>query len=262
MKELIRRLIFAAGYEIRHKSLGTTDPFRQQSVLLAGVETPVIFDVGANIGTIAQKYRHLFPGATIYAFEPFPDVFHELIQRMSGDKRIILCKLALGSAQAKRSLKVNANSATNSLLETEQSAATYWGAGLMDTTRTVEVPVSTIDEFCRERRVETIDILKMDTQGTELEVLKGAAGMLSDARIHVIYTEMLVAPSYKGQSKPHELMAFLDGFGYELSGIYNLWGRKDGGLLQMDAIFVRSQGNGSYGGREAMVDVQSISQQP
>jgi FkbM family methyltransferase len=241
MKELIRRMIFAAGYEIRHKSLGTTDPFRQQSMLLAGVETPVIFDVGANIGVIAEKYRYLFPGAKIYAFEPFPEVFNELKRRMSGNQQIIPCKLALGSAQTKKFLRVNASSATNSLLETEESAALYWGTGLMDTITTVEVPVATIDEFCHDERVDTIDILKMDTQGTELEVLKGAAGMLCDGRIRVIYTEMLVAPSYKGQSKPHELMAFLDGFGYELSGIYNLWGRNKGGLLQMDAIFVRAQ---------------------
>lgn len=244
-------MIFAAGYEIRHKSLGTTDPFRQQSMLLAGVERPVIFDVGANIGAIAEKYRRLFSGAKIYAFEPFPEVYNELSRKMSGDQRIIPCKLALGSAQAKKSLRVNASSATNSLLETEESAASYWGVGLMDTTTTVEVPVATIDEFCRDKRVETIDILKMDTQGTELEVLKGATGMLSDGRIRVIYTEMLVAPSYKGQSKPHELMAFLDGFGYELCGIYNLWGQKDGGLLQMDAIFVRSQGHSGCGAHKA-----------
>jgi hypothetical protein len=54
-------------------------------------------------------------------------------------------------------------------------------------------------------------------------------------------------------------MAFLDGFGYELCGIYNLWGQKDGGLLQMDAIFIRSQGKGACGGSEAAVDLQSIS---
>jgi hypothetical protein len=103
------------------------------------------------------------------------------------------------------------------------------------------VQVATIDEFCRVNRIGRIDALKIDTQGTELEVLRGAAGMLSEGRIRVIYTEMIVVPSYKGQSKPHELMGFLDGLGYGLLGLYNLWSRNDGRLLQMDGIFVSSR---------------------
>lgn len=241
LKEFIRRRILAAGYEVRHKSTATADPFRQQSILLAGVPAPVIFDVGANRGTIAEKYRNAFPDATIYAFEPFSDVFKELEQRVSGDRQIIPRMSALGSAPGNTELRVNAASVTNSLLETEDSAASFWGEGLMETTTTAEVEVDTIDEFCRKNRIEGIDVLKIDTQGTEHEVLKGAAGMLSGGRIRVIYTEMIVVPSYKGQSKPHELMGFLDGFGYDLFGLYNLWSRNDGRLLQMDAIFVKSQ---------------------
>jgi FkbM family methyltransferase len=244
VKGLIKRIILAAGYEIRHKSVATADPFRQQSMLLSGVLAPVIFDAGANIGTIAETYRYIFPDAKIYAFEPFPEVFEELERSVCRDKRIIPRKLALGSAPATKVLRVNASSATNSLLETEDSAASFWGEGLLETTTTVEVQVATIDEFCSENKIESIDVLKIDTQGTELEVLRGAAGMLSRGRIRIIYTEMIVVPSYKGQSKPHELMSFLDGFGYDLLGLYNLWSRNDGRLLQMDAIFVRSQSIG------------------
>jgi FkbM family methyltransferase len=207
-------------------------------MLLRGVSAPVIFDVGANMGTITEKYRYVFPGAKIYAFEPFPDVFKKLELKVCGDKRIIPCKLALGSAPANTVLRVNASLAANSLLETEDSASSFWGEGLMETTTTVEVEVGTIDEFCREHQIENIDVLKIDTQGTELDVLRGAAGMLTGGRIRVIYTEMIVVPSYKGQFKPHELMGFLDGFGYGLLGLYNLWSRNDGRLLQMDAIFV------------------------
>jgi hypothetical protein len=91
------------------------------------------------------------------------------------------------------------------------------------------------------RQIDNIDVLKIDTQGTELDVLMGAIGMLSTGRIGVVYAEMIVVPSYKGQGKPHQLMGFLDGLGYDLLGLYNLWSRNDGRLLQMDAIFVRRQ---------------------
>ena len=233
-------MILAAGYEVRHKSLPPTDPFRQQRILLNGISEPTVFDVGANKGQIVEKYRCAFPRAKIYAFEPFPEVYRELAGNVSGDKKTFPCKLALGSSPAKKALRVNASSPTNSLLDTEDSAASYWGEGLMETTGTVDVDIATIDEFCRDRKIKNIDVLKIDTQGTELEVLKGAAGMLSAGRIQLIYTEMIVAPSYKGQGKPHELMGFLDSVGYDLSGLYNLWSHNDGRLLQMDAIFVRS----------------------
>jgi FkbM family methyltransferase len=239
MKELIRRILLAAGYEIRHRSIATLDPFRQQGILLNGVAVPVIFDVGANSGDIAAKYRYIFPDAKIYAFEPFPDIFLALERRLRRDKKVFPCKLALGRIPGKKLLRVNASSPTNSLLDTEDSAASFWGKGLMETTASVEVEVATIDDFCRTRQIDDVDVLKIDTQGTELEVLMGAVGMLSTGRIRVIYAEMIVVPSYKGQGKPHELMGFLDGLGYDLMGLYNLWSRNDGRLLQMDAIFVR-----------------------
>jgi FkbM family methyltransferase len=241
LKELIRRILLGVGYEIRHRSIATLDPFRQQGMLLSGVAAPVIFDVGSNLGDIAEKYRYTFPNATIYAFEPFPDIFISLERRLRRDKQVFPFKLALGGTPGMRSLRVNASSPTNSLLDTEVSAASFWGEGLMETTASVDVEVATIDNFCEMRQIVNIDVLKIDTQGTELEVLMGAVGMLSTGRIRVIYAEMIVAPSYKGQGKPHELMGFLDRLGYDLSGLYNLWSRNDGRLLQMDAIFVRRQ---------------------
>jgi FkbM family methyltransferase len=239
VKELIRRIILAAGYEIRHKDTATTDPFRQQGIFLRGVSAPVIFDVGANVGTTSEKYRHLFPGAKIFAFEPFSDAFEQLEQRVRGDSQIVHCKFALGNVRARKELRVNVGSPTNSLLETAESAATFWGKGLLETNSLVQVEVETVDDFCRQEGISNIDVLKIDTQGTENEVLKGASEMLSQKRIRLIYTEMIVVPTYKGQSRPHELMSHLEGFGYALAGLYDLWRRTDGRLLQMDAIFVR-----------------------
>jgi FkbM family methyltransferase len=151
-----------------------------------------------------------------------------------------LHNLALGSERKKMLLQVNASAATNSLLETDGKAAPFWDQGILDTIERVDVDVTTLDEFCRENGIEKIDVLKLDIQGSELEALRGAKGLLSQGNIGVIYTEMLVAPSYKGQFKPLELFGFLDGLGYDLLGLYNFMSRNDGRLLQMDAIFVQS----------------------
>ena len=239
MKDLIRTVAAQAGYEIHHKSLGTGDPFEQQFSLLNGIASPVIFDVGANIGDITRKYRSLFPGAMIYAFEPFSESFACLDRAARKDNRIVACRLAFGGTEGIGVLRVNSSGPTNSLLQTEESAASFWGSGLMETTTTVDVELSTIDTFCDQRDIHEIDVLKIDTQGTELEILRGAIKMLTARKIRLVYMEMIIAPSYKGQAKPHETMYFFDKLGYHIHGFYNLWRRRDGRILQMDAIFVR-----------------------
>ena len=240
MKEFIRRIILQLGYEIRHKSVSPGDPFQQQRRLLSGIAAPVIFDVGANIGAVTERYRQLFRDAKIYAFEPFPVIFEQLERNVRHDKHVIPWMLALGNAQSKQALQVNASSPTNSLLETDESATSFWGKGRLETTEKVDVDVTTMDQFCSENQISHIDLLKLDTQGTERLILEGGRQMLSAGRVGVIYTEIIVAPSYVGQSKTHELLLLLDELGYVLYGLYNLWSLDGGRLLQMDGLFVRS----------------------
>ncbi len=240
MKQIIKRALLACGYELRRATSSETDAFRQQRLLVGDTPARTIFDVGANVGDVARQYRALFPDARVYAFEPFPETYKVLERRSQGDPKLVTCNLALGRASGSANLQVNASSATNSLLETEESAGSFWGGGVLETLTAVSVGITTIDAFCDMNGIDNIDILKIDTQGTERDVLRGAEKMLSAGKIQLVYSELIVAPTYKDQAKPYELIELLDGFGYSLFGLYNLWNRPDGRLLQLDAIFVRS----------------------
>lgn len=194
-------------------------------------------DVGAHVGQTAQRYRTLFPSAQIHCFEPFPQSFAALRAALAGDSGVQVHSVALGSSPGAAVLHVNRSSATNSLLASDTRAASYWGTGLLDTDATLEVPVTTIDRFCAERSLDHVDILKLDVQGGEYDVLKGAGALLAAQHVDLVYMEMITAPTYVGQHDLHEYLRLFRSHGYALFDFYNPV-RKNGRLLQTDNLLV------------------------
>jgi FkbM family methyltransferase len=204
---------------------------------LVATPMPTILDVGAHRGQTARRYRSLFPRATIHCFEPFPPSYSALVEALDGDASVHTHRLALGDSPGAGILNVNRSSATNSLLRSDERANAYWGQDLLDTDATVEVPVTTLDRFCAEGSFAHIDILKLDVQGAEYSVLKGAHSLLAAHAIDVVYMEMITAPTYVGQHELHEYLALFRTHGYSIFDFYNPV-RKNGRLLQTDNIMV------------------------
>lgn len=229
----LRALARALGLRSRRRD---AEAFAAQQRLVRN-QGPVIFDVGAHRGETAQRYRALFPHATIHCFEPFPESFAALSAAHAQDTRVHPHRLALGSAPGHGTLNVNRSAATNSLLATDDRAAPYWGGELLTTDKTIDVPVTTLDAFCTERTIAHIDVLKLDVQGTEFEVLQGAAGLLRNQAIDVVYMELIVAPTYVGQHALHDYLRMFHEHGYALFDFYNPV-RKHGRLLQTDNLMV------------------------
>jgi hypothetical protein len=104
----------------------------------------------------------------------------------------------------------------------------------------LQVKVYTVAEYCEERRIDRIDILKLDTQAFDLEVLKGANRLLLDHRIHLIYMEIIFSELYQGQPRLDEIFGFLADRGFVLVGLYNFHYPNE--LLGWaDALFVDPQ---------------------
>jgi FkbM family methyltransferase len=152
---------------------------------------------------------------------------------------------AVAATTGTAKLRVNRASVTNSLLESDRRGRDYWGSNLFDTTEEIDVKTMALDDFCRDQRIEHIDILKIDVQGAEYAVLAGAHAMLERRAVDLIYLEMIMAPSYIGQRKYHCYLTSLDALGYELFDLFNL-GRRDGRLIQSDGIFIASGVLDSY----------------
>jgi FkbM family methyltransferase len=146
-------------------------------------EDDVVFDVGTNIGTIANwlanRTKH------VHAFEPHPSNLEmtrdQIVLRKT--RNITLSQLALGKEQGTLQLHVKSFHGHHSLGDTSASP----------TVEKIDVKVETVDRYASTHRVERIDFLKIDVEGFEDEVLQGATTMLSSQRIGLILFELRVS---------------------------------------------------------------------
>lgn len=197
-----------------------------------------IFDVGAYIGDIALDYYRLFPKADILCFEPFPESFDLLKGNVSAVKNIQLFPFGFGAKTGPQEISSNAFSATNSLLKTDNAGKKTWGEGLLETKERLSVAIKTLDEVVTEQGIDHIDILKLDVQGAEHLVLNGAIKTLKAGKIGLVYTEIILLPTYEGQRHFDETLLRFRELGYRLYDLYNSSYNKNRQLRQVDAIFV------------------------
>lgn len=239
-KGLLNKYCRKLGFEIHgsgyiqsiKKETFKEDPFSVQKEITG--ECPIIFDVGANRGDITSKYSELFSKARIFAFEPYADSFHILDSRFLNNKKIECFQAAIGEVNSRSNLFVNRNVDTNSLLRPVKMGLS--SDQQVKNVSIVGVHVWTIDEFCRNRQIEEIDILKLDIQGGELSALKGARDLLRNKKVKIIYTEAYFKKQYENQPLFHDISKFLEQYGYSLQDFYNpIYGK--GNLVWCDVIF-------------------------
>jgi FkbM family methyltransferase len=242
-KRRIRKGLSAAfdalGYQVRRKQppWWGHDPYLDQQRLLEGSQVRVVMDVGASVGDTVQQYRTLFPGAIVYAFEPCPAVHRQLVERFAAEQQVRPQQSAVTDAAGTRRLHVSDLHMTNSLLRIDPAALDWahtWSGERPD--QTVEVPAITLDDFSAAHGLDVIDLLKMDIQGGEGMALEGAARLLGQRAVRLLYLEVAFAPLYAGQAYFCDVTRILNRHGYQIFGLYNLV-HGEHGLLWGDAIF-------------------------
>jgi FkbM family methyltransferase len=236
MKHLLQRLANSLGYEFRRLHTAAENDAVLFARGLIHAPKPVVFDVGAHDGETAKRLRQLFPAARIHCFEPFPDSCILLEQATNGDHDTSIHRVGLSNRQGTATMNCNASTATNSLLGTDPRARETWGEGLLDTGGTIEIPITTLDDFCEGEGIERIDLLKIDTQGAEYAVLEGAARLLTRQAVAVLVFEMITASTYAGQRSPSEYFTLLQSHGYGFTGVFSPIYR-NGLLAQCDVAF-------------------------
>jgi FkbM family methyltransferase len=219
------------GYDLRRASgaLGE-DPFRDMKRLAGAVKPAVVIDVGANVGQSVARFREVFDRPLIHAFEPGDRAFAELQRRTSGTPGLCLNRCALGPRPGHGDLIENTCSDMSSFLE---PGPENWGS----VERRVQVPIGTIDEYCAERGVTRIDVLKTDTQGFDLEVLRGAQDLMERHAVHLVLLEITFSALYEGLPDLDEIYAFMRGAGFVLVSFYQFHYRHDRAGWT-DALFV------------------------
>lgn len=211
-----------------------------QARLLRLIETSgvgLVLDVGANGGQYAGELREGGYQGRIVSYEPLTEAYKTLAGQCAGDSFWEARHLALGAEPGSSEINIAGNSTSSSLLEmlpTHLCAAPhskYIG--------TETIQVDTVD-----RQLPTLGTwngeiwLKIDTQGFEGEVLKGAVASLS--KIRCVQLEMSLAPLYGGSETFESLLATMKAAGFRLVGLQpGFMNQETGELLQADGIFLK-----------------------
>jgi len=101
----------------------------------------------------------------------------------------------------------------------------------------VTMPVATLDDLILRHEFAPPDFLKLDVQGFEIEVLKGATAALAVASFALL--EVSLVPYNRGSPLLAEVVAWMDAHGYRVHDVFDLTRRGDGVLIQLDLLFVR-----------------------
>ena len=183
------------------------------------VRLRTIFDVGANVGQTATAFARAFPEAGIRSFEPFTATFALLRQNTARFPNVFCEQLALGSEAGGVSVPLQTSSVNNSIRACPGSPE----GGDEET-----IGVDTLDGYCSTRGVDEIDYLKIDTEGHDLEVLKGARNLLKDHRIGFVQVEAAMTRANCKHVAFAEFDDYLWNFGFVLFGIYEQTPEWDG----------------------------------
>jgi len=202
-----------------------------------GHEELTVFDIGGNIGQSIDKYLKSFPHCRIYSFEPHPLTFETLKERFTAVDGVYCEQLALGMQPGKASFCATKCAEASSLLPPEKFVMELSPNRNYDYTQ-IEVKIDTIDRVAKRFGVNSIDVLKIDVQGAELDVLRGAEALLCEKKIEVIFSESLIAEHYSGQSEFSDLWIYLRSFGYVMWDFFPFLHTKNGRLWAANAIFI------------------------
>jgi len=172
-------------------------------------EIKLVFDVGANTGQTAKQLSARFPEADIYCFEPVMPTFHDLQAETASLERVKHFPFGFSDKESSQSIFLQLESGWNSVSKNKDA-----GLG------TTEVRLETIDGFCAANNVQHVDIMKTDTEGHDLSVLRGAYGMLSQGRIAAIYAEVGFYREDTGHAVFCDVLEFLQGVGFQFFGLY------------------------------------------
>jgi len=218
----LRSIVRKRGYDIvRHVEL--TEWLR-----LHGID--IVLDIGANDGRYATEIRSSGWDGQIISFEPQPDVFRRLTQNMGSDPKWSGLQVGLGSRETSMMMNSYGMDVLSSFLEKIDDDQHV---------EQIEVSVKRVDSIYDEiTKGYHRPFVKMDTQGFELEIIKGFGTKID--RVVGWQIELSVEPLYDGQPPMEEVLAIMRSHGFSLWRI--LPGLRDPKTLQsfeMDGIFFR-----------------------
>lgn len=205
------------------------DEFDKTKLLKLLPDAPVILEIGAANGRDSVEFRMLFPRAIVHSFEPEPSNFRKLAGRTKG-LDINCHQIALGSKTGKAEFFVSSGASGASSSSLLKPTGHLKIVPQVKFKKTIEVDVVKFEDWLFANAINHVDFLWMDTQGTELEILRSAGELLNSVKC--LHIEVSLMELYEGSSLYEETRTFLEDKGFVVF--------EEIGLEQMDnVVFVK-----------------------
>jgi FkbM family methyltransferase len=237
IKSIVKEAFRRGGLDIRgikHTEQGIL------SALLVRSRPGLVVDVGANSGQFVRRLRSCGYRGRVISFEPLAQAHAQLTANALGDPNwLVAPRMALGRVRSHQVINVAANSVSSSFLPM----------------RSVHTEVAPHAAYCgrEDVQVERLDsvllqvcpgeeelLLKIDTQGYEVEVLHGATGILP--RVAALQLELSLTPVYEGAPSLIAVASLVEELGFELFHLLpGLVDDRHGRLLQADGFYIRRE---------------------
>ena len=199
-------------------------------------ENWTLVDVGANEGDFIRATLRLSKPATIIAVEPLPSCQPALSKLLATVRASRLVAAAAGAATGELELHCTGDSKLSSLLSPRRGIEQSYKRGDFAVQETFKVPIVRLDDVVSD--TAKVGLLKIDVQGYEMNVLRGALRTLSQT--HTLLIEVNFVPHYEEASGFDELHAFLTAAGFRLYGMSPPYFDR-GRPLWADAAYVRGE---------------------
>lgn len=238
IKQKIHRVFHRMGWELQRLENASVE-FQAVKDVLRESRADVVLDVGANTGQFGDLVLETGFKGMLISFEAIPSVHARLAEHARRTTRswVVGPCSALGSNPGETLINVSANSVSSSLLPMRREhldaapESAYVGAQTVQVRRLDDLADGLVP---REARL----MIKIDTQGYELEVLKGATRLLP--RVSAIQLELSLVPLYQGAPAIVDAIGFVESLGFGMFSIVpGFKDKRSGRLLQVDGFFVR-----------------------
>jgi FkbM family methyltransferase len=236
-KKIIYKILRWKGYQITRIQTLDTQIESGKFKWLQELKIKTVFDVGANTGQFVNMINKILPGIKIYSFEPIKECFEILKQLENNNNNLKAFNFALGSKSGEQTIFKNEFLPSSSLLsmaEVHKNIFPYTRESEPET-----IFIKTLDSISDQIVFQTKVLLKVDVQGFEINVLKGAISSLNN--IDVIIIETLFVELYYNQTQFDDIYSFLVKRNFSYRGNFEqIRDPKSGRILWADAIFIRN----------------------
>ena len=243
VKRFTKSALASRGYTLldlsKNNDLSVFLPGHLKSVL-ATLRINCVIDVGANVGEYGLMLRRIGYQGRIVSLEPVRDIYDKLEKVARLDRGWITWNIACGSADEQRAMNLFSIDLLNSLLPPSPQMSLIDPAGIK---RVETVTVRRLDSLFEEAingLGEARVFLKTDTQGYDLEVIKGAGERMS--QVFGLQSEIAVQPLYVGVPDYLQFLEYCRKLGFEPTGFFPIfYSPLTKQMVELDAVLTRGE---------------------